>query len=42
MEHEKMSFILEGELQVPSLVEKNDLAIAKEPSLKEKQVGRKH
>ena len=42
MEHEKMSSIIEGELQVPSLVEKNDLAIVEEPSLKKKQVGRKH
>ena len=38
IECDKMSLVLEGELQDLSLVEKNDLAIAKEPSLKEKRV----
>ena len=42
IKYDKMSLILEGESQVPSLVEKNDLAIVKEPSLKEKQVEKKH
>ena len=42
MKYDKMSLILEGELQVLSLVEKNDLAIAEESSLKEKQVEKKH
>ena len=42
MKYDKMSLILEGELQVPSLVEKNDLVIAEELSLKEKQVEKKH
>ena len=38
MKYDKMFLILEGELQVLSLIEKNDLAIVKVPSLKEKQV----
>ena len=42
MKYGKMSLILEGELQFPSLVENNDLAITEEPSLKEKQVEKKH
>ena len=42
MKYDKMFLILKGELQVPSLVEKNDLTIAEEPSLKEKQVEKKH
>ena len=42
MKYGKMSLILEGKLQVPSLVENNDLAITEEPSLKEKQVEKKH
>ena len=42
MKYDKMSLILEGELQFPSLVEKNDLVIGEEPSLKEKQVKKKH
>ena len=35
MEYDKMSLILEREFQVPSLVEKNELAIVEEPLLKE-------
>ena len=42
MKYDKMSLILEGELQVPSFVEKNDIVIAEELSLKEKQVEKKH
>ena len=42
IEYEKMPFVLKGELQVPSLVEKNELAIDEELSLKEKQVEKKH
>ena len=42
MKYDKMSLIFEGELHVPSLVENNDLVIAKEPSLKDKQVEKKH
>ena len=42
MKYDKMSLILGGELQVLSLVEKNDLAIAEESSLKEKQVKKRH
>ena len=42
MECDKMPLVLEGELQVLTLVEKNELAIDKEPSLKEKQVEKKH
>ena len=37
-----MSLIIEGELLVPSFIEKNDLAIVEEPSMKEKQVEKKH
>ena len=42
MECDKMSLILEGELQDLSLVENNELAIEKESSLKEMQVEKKH
>ena len=38
----KMPLVLKGEFQDPSLVEKNDLAIAEESLLKEKQVEKKH
>ena len=38
MKYDKMSLILEGELQDPTLVEKNELAIGEELLLKEKQV----
>ena len=38
MECYKMLLVLEGELQKPTLVEKNELVSDKEPSLKEKQV----
>ena len=36
-----MPLVLEGEFQVPSFVEKNELAIDEEPSLKEKQFEKK-
>ena len=42
MKYEKMSLILEGELQDPTLVEKNEFAIDEEQSLKEKQVEKQH
>ena len=42
MECDKMPLVLEGEFQVLSLVEKNELANEEEPSLKEMQVGKKH
>ena len=42
MKYEKMSLIIEGELQDPRLFEKNELAIDKELLLKEKQVEKKH
>ena len=42
MECDKMPLVLEGEFQVPSLVEKNKLAIEEELSLKEMQVKKKH
>ena len=42
IESEKMLLVLEGELQVPSLVEKNDLVIAEELLLEEKNVEKKH
>ena len=42
MECDKMPLILEGELQEPTLVEKNELAIDEESSLKEKQVEKQH
>ena len=42
IECEKMPLVLKGELQDPSFVEKNDLAIVEEWSLKEKQVEKKH
>ena len=42
MECDKMPLVLEGEFQVLPFVEKNELAIGKEPSLKEKQVEKKH
>ena len=42
MECDKMSLVLEGEFQAPSLVEKNELAIEEESSLREKQVEKKH
>ena len=38
MECYKMLLVLEGELQKPTLVEKNELVSDEEPSLKEKQV----
>ena len=38
MKYDKISLILEGELQDPTLVEKNELAIDEELLLKEKQV----
>ena len=37
-----MPMILEGEFQVPSLVEKNELSITEEPSLKYMQVEKEH
>ena len=37
-----MPFILNGEFQDPSLVEKNELVIEVEPSLKEIQIEKKH
>ena len=42
MECDKMSLILEGEFQVPSLVENNELAIEVEPVLKMMQVEEQH
>ena len=42
MECDKMPLVLEGEFQVPSFFEKNQLAIDEELSLKEKQVEKKH
>ena len=42
MKYDKMSLILEGELQDPTLVEKNEFAIDEELLLKEKQVEKKH
>ena len=42
MECNKMPLVLEGELQEHTLFEKNELAIDEEPSLKEKQVEKKH
>ena len=42
MKYEKMSLILEGELHDSTLVEKNELAIDEEQSLKEKQVEKQH
>ena len=42
MKYDKMSLILEGELLVPTFVEKKELAIDEELSLKEKQVEKKH
>ena len=42
MKYDKMSLILEGELQDLSLVEKNELAIDEELLLKEKQSENKH
>ena len=38
MECDKIPLVLKGELQDPTLVEKNELAIDEEQSLKEKQV----
>ena len=38
MECDKVPLILEGDFQDPSLVEKNELAIEEESSLKEMQV----
>ena len=38
----KMPMILEGEFQVSSLVENNDLVIDEEPLLEEKQVEKQH
>ena len=42
IESDKMPLVLEGELQVPSLVEKNDLVIAEELLLEEKNVEKQH
>ena len=42
LECDKAPMILAGEFQVPSLVEKNELIIAEEPSLKEMQVEKEH
>ena len=42
MKCDKMPLVLEAELQVPSLIEKNDLSITEDLSLKEKQVEKKH
>ena len=42
IECEKMPLVLKGELQDPSLVEKNELAIDEKLLLKEKQVEKKH
>ena len=42
MKYDKMSLILKGELQDPTLVEKNELAIDEEQSLKEKQVEKQY
>ena len=42
MEFDKLPLVLEVELQEPTLVEKNKLAIDKDPSLKEKQVEMKY
>ena len=41
-EYDKMPLVFEGEFQVPSLVEKNELAMVEEPSMKEMQVEKKH
>ena len=42
MECDKMPFVLEEELQDPTLVENNELSIDEELLLKEKQVEKKH
>ena len=42
MKYDKISLILEEELQDPTLVEKNELAIDEELLLKEKHVEKKH
>ena len=42
MECDKISLVLEGELQYPTLVEKNEFVSDEEPSLKEKQVEKEH
>ena len=42
IECKKMPLVLKGDLQDPSLVEKNELAIDEELLLKEKQVEKKH
>ena len=42
MECDKMSLVLEGELQDLTLAKKNELAIEKEQSLKDKKVEKKH
>ena len=42
IESDKMPLVLEGELQVPSLVEKNDLVIAEDLLLEEKNVEKQH
>ena len=39
---DKTPLFLEGEFQVPSLVEKNELAMEEEPSMKEMQVQKKY
>ena len=42
MECDKMPLVLEGELQNPTFVEKNELAIDEERLLEEKQVEKQH
>ena len=42
IECEKMPLVLKGKLQDPPMVEKNDLAIEEESSLKEKEVEKIH
>ena len=42
MECDNMTLVLERELKIPSLVEKNELAIDEEQSLEEKQVEKQH
>ena len=42
MECDQMPLVFEGQLQDPTLVEKNKLAIDEEWSLKDKQVEKKH
>ena len=42
IECDKMPLVLGGKFQVLSLVEKNEFAVAEEPSLKEMQVQKKY